>query len=233
LQLRLKPYNYYISYNPEFIAQGSIIVNQVEPDMVLIGQADEEAGKLIKNIYTHLTDFSSEPPSYEIMTPLEAEIVKISLNCFLTTKIAFANMIGDIAVRSKCNPDVILSAIGSDTRIGHKYLKYGFGYGGPCFPRDNKALNKYAEQVGIKALISQATDKSNHNHLHNQVLEYIVKNEKKDKPVEMDYITFNQRSTSIEESQQLQYALMLKRLGYKIKVKDSRPEVLKQIKGIL
>lgn len=74
-------------------------------------------------------------------------------------------MIGDIANSTPgANAGDILRAIGDDSRIGGKYLNYGYGYGGPCFPRDNRALGHYAASIGIEPLIPRATDKSNQHH---------------------------------------------------------------------
>jgi len=146
LQEKLKDYNYYVSYNPEFIAQGTIIKDQVNCDNVLIGEVDEYAGDIIEAIYNEMCESN---PVINKMTPTEAELTKLSVNCFLTTKISYANMIGDIAERIDCDPNVILSAIGTDSRIGSKYIKPGFGFGGPCFPRDNRALAKCGEERAI------------------------------------------------------------------------------------
>lgn len=230
LQEKLKEYNYYVSYNPEFIAQGTIIKDQINCDMVLIGEADKYAGELISNIYNQIVKSN---PIYSRMSRTEAELTKLSVNCFLTTKISYANMIGDIATRLSCDANKILEAIGKDSRIGGKYLKPGFGFGGPCFPRDNRALAKCAEEVGIDALISKATDEMNHKHLQYQVEEFVSNNPDKNKTVEFDYITYKKESTLIEESQQLKFALKLKELGYKIKILDQRIEVLNQTKNIL
>ena len=77
------------------------------------------------------------------------------MNCYITTKIAFANMIGDLAIKVGAEPEKILAAIGSDSRIGNKYFKYGYGFGGPCFPRDNKAFGIFASDSGLPSLISK------------------------------------------------------------------------------
>ena len=89
----LKDYNYNVSYNPEFIAQGSIMKDQSNPDMILIGEASAKSGDIIQEIHQNL---AKNEPKYHRMTRTEAEITKLSLNCFLTTKIAYTNMIGDI-----------------------------------------------------------------------------------------------------------------------------------------
>lgn len=225
LQAKLENFNYQVSYNPEFIAQGTIIHDQLYADTVLIGEADKLAGDTIEAIYKKLC-FSN--PVLNRMSPLEAELAKISVNCFLTTKISFANMVGDIAVRMGANPDVILSAIGSDGRIGGKYLRYGFGFGGPCFPRDNRALAKCAEDIGVEAVISKATDEMNAKHLDYQIQEFVKNNPDRNKIVELEHITYKKESVLTEESQQLKFALALKKLGYNIKILDSRQSINEQ-----
>lgn len=142
-------------------------------------------------------------------------------------------MIGDIALRYGANPEIILKAIGTDSRIGSKYLNYGFGFGGPCFPRDNRALAKCAEEVGVDAVISKATDESNKKHLEYQIDFFEKNNKDKNKSVEIDFVTYKKESVSVEESQQLKFALGLQEKGYKIKINDERPEVIESIKNLI
>jgi nucleotide sugar dehydrogenase len=230
LQAKLKDYNYKVSYNPEFIAQGTVIHDQTHCDNVLIGEADEYAGKLIEYIYSRMCE---SDPVVNRMNRTEAELTKLSVNCYLTTKISYANMVGDIAGRLGCNANKILTAIGTDSRIGNKYLKPGFGFGGPCFPRDNRALAKCGEELGIDAVISKATDEMNEKHLQYQIEDFVKNNPDKDQVVDIDYVTYKKESTMLEESQQLKYAVKLKELGYKIQLLDNRLEVLNQLKNIL
>ena len=225
LHAELKELNYHVSYNPEFIAQGTIIRDQVYCDNVLIGGADQYAEDKIAKIHK---SFALSNPIINKMSRTEAEITKIASNCFLTTKISFANMIGDIAKGYNCSGEKILDAIGTDSRIGTKYLKPGFGFGGPCFPRDNRALAKCGEEVGVRAEISIATDKMNKLHLEYQI-DHIVKNISPDEVIEMDYLTYKKESTSLEESQQLEFAKILTKKGYKIKINDDRKEVINEI----
>jgi nucleotide sugar dehydrogenase len=230
LQEKLKEYNYYISYNPEFIAQGTIIHDQLNCDNVLIGKADEYAGDLIQNIYEKMVEST---PLYNKMSRTEAELTKLSVNCFLTTKISYANMVGDIANRLGCDANKVLGAIGTDSRIGNKYLKPGFGFGGPCFPRDNRALAKCGEEVGIDAVISKATDEMNEKHLQYQIEDFIKNNPDKSKTIEIDFVTYKKESTLLEESQQLKFALALKELGYNINILDQREEVINQLNKLI
>lgn len=169
-------------------------------------------------------------PIIKKMSRTESEICKLSINCFLTTKISFANMIGDVCERMSCNPDLVLSAVGSDSRINNKYLKYGFGFGGPCFPRDNRALSKCAEEVGINAVISKSTDLMNELHLNYQLENFKNKNSDKSSTVILDYVTYKRESISLEESQQLKFYIGLKEMGYNVEILDDRPEVINELK---
>lgn len=226
---KLNPLNYTVSYNPEFIAQGTIIKDQQTASQVLIGTFDNNAAEVIKDIYT---SFMSVVPIFNIMSPTEAEITKLSINCFLTTKISFANMIGDISTEYGCNPDVILNAIGTDERIGNKYLKYGFGFGGPCFPRDNRALISCANDVGINATISKATDEMNDLHFEYQ-LKKIIDTHDINEPIIFNFLTYKKDSILLEESQYLRLALELKKRGFIVINNDIRSEVLNQLKNII
>ncbi len=155
-----------LSYNPEFIAQGNIVEGFRNPDMVLIGEGSKEAGDRLEEIYKSIVVYdptSAHPLNSEFdvcrVSPESAEIVKLGVNCFVTTKVSFANMIGDICQRTPgADAQEVCAAIGCDSRVGAKYLKPGYGFGGPCFPRDNRALGAYAQSVGIDPMIPTATD---------------------------------------------------------------------------
>ena len=225
-QARLEPYNYEVSYNPEFIAQGTILRDQRAPDMVLIGQSSSEAGDRIQQHYEDMTDSS---PTFCRMTRTEAEITKISLNCFLTTEISFANMIGDICVRAGADPDTVLGAVAADSRVSPKNLGFGHGYGGPCFPRDNRALAHYARTVGVEALISEASDQMNDAHARHLFEDHLRRHPDKTEPVRFDSVTYKPESTMLVESQQLRLAEMLARAGYRVVISE-RASVIRELK---
>ena len=230
IQKRLAIFNIQVAYNPEFIAQGEILKGLEQSDIVLIGTEHQSLSNDLISLYQKL---QTTPVNPWVMSNKAAEITKIGINCFLTTKISYANMVGDIANRLGCDAFKVLEAIGTDSRIGNKYLKPGFGFGGPCFPRDNRALAKCGEEVGVDAVISKATDKMNEKHLQYQIEDFVKSNPDMSKTVKIDFITYKKDSILIEESQQLKFALKLKELGYKIKILDQRKEVLTQIKDIL
>ena len=229
LQQRLHEYNYTVSYNPEFIAQGSIIHDQMYPDQVLIGEANTEVGDALQAVYQ--TMCRSNPHMCR-MDVLSAEICKIATNCFLTTKISFANSIGDLAVQAGASPDKILQAIGADSRIGAKYLNYGYGFGGPCFPRDNRALNVFARQQGYEMKIGEATDAVNQQHLEFQFNQLMQQNLPE---YVFEEVTYKPGTVILEESQKLALAVKLARAGKVVVIHEKQlvMDALKQTYGNL
>ncbi len=214
---KLLPLNYKTSFNPEWVAQGTIIKDQSKPDLIVIGEHDSKEGKKIEKIYKKMCINS---PQVFKMNSLSAEITKVSLNCFLTTKITFANMIGDLSQRVGADYKKILKAIGTDSRIGNKYFSYGFGYGGPCFPRDNRAIIKYLKSNHINPLLPIATQSYNKKHLQYQIMNFKKKNKKLSKKIKISGVTYKSGVDIIEESQQLQFAVRLADKGYKVIIED-------------
>jgi UDPglucose 6-dehydrogenase len=148
-----------LCYNPEFIALGTVVRDMLNPDMLLIGESDEKAGDALEHIYIRSCD---NTPVVRRMNFVNAELAKIAVNTFVTTKISYANMIADICDRLPgADAEVVTRAIGCDTRIGQKYLRGAIGYGGPCFPRDNVAFAALARQLGARAELAEATDSIN------------------------------------------------------------------------
>lgn len=217
-----------VIYNPEFIAQGDIINGLKSADMVLIGTTSPLAQEAVKNVYYRIMDKVSV---FNVMTPTAAEITKISINCFLTMKIAYANMIGDIVISSGIEDEVktVLSAIGSDSRIGTKYLGYGFGYGGPCLVRDNKALNIHARTIKTNSNLCGATDFANDTHNIHQIEHYIKKNPDKNVPFVFSQLAYKKGTDILTESQQYRLCKDLLMAGYQVDIRES-PSVIEQVK---
>src|SRR5438105_6485617 len=148
-----------VCYNPEFIALGDVINGLLEPDLVLIGESDPKSGAALEQLYKK---YNRNSPRIARMSIVSAEFTKISVNSYITMKISFTNQLRMIAEQfQKANIHAILEAIGSDSRIGPKYLRAGLSYGGPCFPRDNRLLACAARQVGLEAPLAEATDRVN------------------------------------------------------------------------
>lgn len=146
-------------YNPEFIALGNVIRGLLEPDLVLIGESDKRSGDLLSELYGR---YNTNRPTIARMSVTSAELAKISLNSYITMKISFTNQLRMIA-EQYADTDIhqILDAIGSDSRIGKKYLRAGLSYGGPCFPRDNRLVSYAARQAGLGAALADASDAVN------------------------------------------------------------------------
>ena len=220
-QRRLSEEGVDVYYNPEFIAQGSIVKDLINADMVLIGGEGKHQDELVK-IYYGIQGPKKEP-SIHFMSTKAAELTKIAVNCFLTTKISYANMLGQVLSKSNLDGeiDTVLNAIGSDTRIGNKYMRFGFGFGGPCFPRDNRAFASYATQVGVEHNIGTTTD--NFNDAHAAFLkEWAIKKNVRGLPFLFDYVSYKPDTDILEESQQYRLCLDLLDAGYKVYCLDDK-----------
>ncbi len=148
-----------LCYSPEFIALGTVIRDFYYPDFLLIGESDKKAGDILQDVYKGLCKNS---PAVARMNFINAEITKIALNTFITTKISYANMLARLCERlPEADVNVVTSALGLDSRIGSKYLKGAVSYGGPCFPRDNRAFASLATRVGAFSDLAETTDRFN------------------------------------------------------------------------
>lgn len=213
VQERLEEYGVNVCYNPEFIAQGEIINGLVNSDFVLIGTSTpNEIRDLTEVYYTIMND----EPVFKIMSNTAAEITKIAVNCYLTTKISFANMIGEICHNTGIGDEVdtVLSAIGTDKRIGNRYLKYGFGFGGPCLPRDNRALGAHAEKVGLEVNLPLSIDKFNFEHHKYLVNKLVTEYPDRNTTFVFDSVSYKKGVDILEDSQQLTLLLTLLSEGY-------------------
>jgi len=230
IQDKLRMFNIQVAYNPEFIAQGEIVKGLEQSDIVLIGTEYPELGNMLVKIYEKI---QTTPVNAHIMSSKAAEVTKIGINCFLTTKISYANMMGDILMKAGLNAeiDTVLSAIGGDTRVGKKYMKYGFGFGGPCLPRDNRALGYYAKNLGMELNLPLTVDDFNKEHAAFLKDHYISLNPNKETPFVMNYVTYKRGTDILEESQQFKLCLDLLEEGYYVNVIEIDP-VIKQLSDL-
>jgi nucleotide sugar dehydrogenase len=217
VQQRLNMFNVQVAYNPEFIAQGEIVKGLEQSDIVLIGTEYTELGNDLIDVYKKI---QTTTVNAYVMSPKAAELTKIGINCFLTTKISYANMMGDIMIKSGLESEIsmVLSAIGGDTRVGKKYINYGFGFGGPCLPRDNRALGHYAKNLGMELNLPLTVDNFNKEHSNFLKEYYIEKNPDRTVPFVMKYITYKKGTDITEESQQFQLCIDLLDEGYSVNV---------------
>src|SRR2546430_719705 len=135
-----------LCYSPEFIALGTVIRDFYYPDFLLIGESDLRAGDLLSDVYARTCKNS---PTIARMNFINAEITKLAVNTYITTKISYANMLARLCEKlPEADVSVVTYALGLDSRIGSKYLKGAVSYGGPCFPRDNRAFAALAARGG-------------------------------------------------------------------------------------
>lgn len=148
-----------LCYSPSFAALGSAIDDLLSPDFALIGESDAHAGDVLASIYARMYD-----PSVRIVRTglVNAEIAKLAVNSLLTTKITVANTLARVCERLPgADVDEVTAAVGLDSRIGTKFLKGAISYGGPCFPRDNRAFTALTRSIGVDAQLAEATDRDN------------------------------------------------------------------------
>jgi UDPglucose 6-dehydrogenase len=136
------PDNFAVVSNPEFLREGVAVRDFLEPDRVVIGTSFDKAEAIMRELYAPLTD---EQHPLLIMDEYSAELSKYASNAFLATKISFINEIANMADRLGANAEAVARAMGTDPRIGSRFLQAGIGYGGSCFPKDVQALAKTAE----------------------------------------------------------------------------------------
>ena len=206
-----------LCYNPEFIALGSVVNNMLEPDFLLIGESDERAGGTVAAVYE--TVCPNHPPAKR-MNFINAELAKISVNTFVTTKISYANMLADLCDRLPgADVDVVADAVGSDSRIGRKYLRGAVGYGGPCFPRDNIAFAALAERIGARADLARATDAINRYQI-DRLAAAVTSRVSRGARVAVLGMSYKPDTVVIEESQGVMLAQRLHGDGYRVTIHD-------------
>jgi UDPglucose 6-dehydrogenase len=202
-----------LCYSPEFIALGSVVRDMLTPDMILIGESDAKAGDVLQRIYEKSCD---NTPAVRRMNFVNAELTKIAVNTYVTTKISYANMLADICDRIPgADVDVVTHAIGSDSRIGAKYLRGTIGYGGPCFPRDNVAFAALARSIGARAELAEATDTLNQYQVE-RVLGAIQARYSGSGPVGVLGLAYKPDTSVVERSQGLEVLDRLAEEGHEV-----------------
>lgn len=166
------PRDFGLCYNPEFIALGNVVEDLQHPDFILIGESDAASGEKLAAFYHEICPW--RPVAR--MSWESAEVCKIGLNGFVTTKISYANMISEICERlPHAAATDTLHAMGLDHRIGNCYLKPGTAFGGPCFPRDSRALAALCQTLGVGDQMPLATQAVNDRQT-DRILEIIRAN---------------------------------------------------------
>lgn len=153
---------FFFCYAPALVALGTVLDGFLSPDFAFVGETEPEGGALLTAVLSHL--LTQGTPIYR-MSAESVEIAKIGLNNFLTLKISFSNLIGQLCQASPgARASDVLGAIGADSRVGTRFLGAGMGYGGPCLPRDTAALAQALETVDLDPRLPQAAAHINTAH---------------------------------------------------------------------
>jgi UDPglucose 6-dehydrogenase len=212
-----------LCYSPEFIALGSVVRDMLHPDMVLIGESDPRAGDAVERLYRGVCE--NDPP-FRRMSLVNAELTKIAVNTFVTMKISYANTLADLCERlPNADVDVVTGALGLDTRIGSKYLRGALPYGGPCFPRDNKAFATLARDLSTQAPLAEATDEVNVGQI-DRLARTVESRLGVGDSVGILGLAYKPGTSVVEESPGIGLARLLAEAGREIYVYDPNPAAL-------
>lgn len=202
-------------YSPSLIAVGDILNNLEHPDFLFLGAYDERSRKEVADMFAHAY---SAPQAVEHMSVESAELAKIALNSFVTMKISFANSLAALAAKiPNADVDEITDAIGKDSRIGKRFLRGGLGFGGPCFPRDNRAFFAMAKRRNFTAHLARATDVLN-DAVGKVTGDLLEAHARKYKPGAVGFlgVSYKPKTTHAEDSQALVLAQRLLHKKFRI-----------------
>lgn len=214
--------------NPEFLREGVAVEDFMKPNRVVIGTSSEKARKLLGELYAPFVR-QGNPIIY--MDERSAELTKYAANSFLATKISFMNEIAQLCERLGADVDMVRKGIGSDDRIGKRFLFSGIGYGGSCFPKDVQALSKSAQQASYDFKILGAVMEVNENqkvHLLPKLISYF-KGDINGKKIALWGLAFKPNTDDIREAPALKIIEELIAKGAIIVAYD--PEAMENVKN--
>jgi UDPglucose 6-dehydrogenase len=216
--------------NPEFLREGVAVEDFMKPDRVVIGTTSEKAQKMMEKLYAPLVR-QGNPIIF--MDERSAEMTKYAANSFLALKITFMNEIANLCEKVGANVDDIRRGIGTDSRIGKRFLFAGIGYGGSCFPKDVQALAKTSSDYGydfrtLKSVMAVNDDQK--KKLIPVVTEYFDGN-LKDKTIAVWGLAFKPYTDDIREAPALENIKALVAAGAKVTVYD--PEAMDNVKRLI
>ena len=206
-----------LCYNPEFIALGSVIKDFLNPDFYLLGQFDKRSGDLLELVHNKVSENSAP---IQRMNLENAELSKIAVNSFVTMKISYANTLAELCEKIPGGDiDEVSDALGMDSRIGRKYLTGGFGFGGPCFPRDNVALAFIGSSLDADCSLLETNDKYN-RYLSARQAEKMEKFIPEGASIAVLGLSYKPNTHVIEESPGIYLCEELAKRGYRVFAHD-------------
>ena len=216
--------------NPEFLREGVAVDDFMKPDRVVIGASTDRAAKVMGELYAPFVR-SGNPIIY--MDVRSAELTKYAANSFLATKISFMNEIAQLCERLGADVDMVRRGVGSDDRIGKRFLFPGIGYGGSCFPKDVQALVKSSTEVQYDFQILNAVMDVNEKqklHLLPKILRYF-KNDLKGKKFALWGLAFKPNTDDIREAPALYIIDALVEAGASVSAYD--PEAINNVRNLI
>ena len=198
--------------NPEFLREGEAIRDFKYPDRIVIGSNSSSIFKTMKNLYSPLINKGSK---FFTTNRRGAELIKYAANAFLATKITYINEIANLCEKINVNVEDVSLGIGSDLRIGSRFLRAGPSYGGSCFPKDTKGLISIGEKEKVDLSIVKSVVKSNENRkkLILNKISKILKNKIKNKKVSILGVTFKPNTDDMRDSMSLKIIPYLVKKG--------------------
>jgi UDPglucose 6-dehydrogenase len=209
--------------NPEFLREGEAIRDFRYPDRIVIGSNNKNEYKIMKKLYSPLINKGA---NFFTTTRRGAELIKYAANAFLATKITFINEIANMCEKSGINIEDIALGIGSDTRIGSRFLRAGPPYGGSCFPKDTKGLVSAAEKYKTNLSIVKSVIKSNHERVNLLIkrVHKILGNNFNGKKIGILGVTFKPNTDDMRDSMSLKMIPYLCKKGANVSYYDPSGE---------
>ena len=208
-----------VASNPEFLKEGAAIKDFMTPDRVVVGTESEQAKKVMSRLYKPFM-LSGERMIFTDIP--SAEMIKYAANSMLATRISFMNDIANLCELVGADVNMVRKGIGSDSRIGKKFLYPGCGYGGSCFPKDVKALIKTAEKSGYRMQVLKAVEEVNEKQkeiLYRKLMRHFD-NDLEGKTIAMWGLAFKPETDDMREAPALVLIDKLKEAGAIVKVYD-------------
>ncbi|AMB59589.1 UDP-glucose dehydrogenase family protein [Microterricola viridarii] len=219
-----------LAWNPEFLREGFAVKDTIEPDRLVYGVADERAASVLDEVYA--TALGTGTPRI-ITDYATAELVKVSANAFLATKISFINAMAEIAEVTGADVGQLADALGHDARIGRRFLNAGVGFGGGCLPKDIRAFTARAEELGRGESVAFLKEVDSINMRQRQrVVDLAVEalgGSVNHKRVAVLGVTFKPESDDVRDSPALDVAVQLKGLGAQVIATD--PQGIENARG--
>ena len=219
-----------VASNPEFLKEGAAVEDFLKPDRIILGVESDRSVKILNKLY-HPFLLNGHPIIF--MDIASAELTKYAANCMLATKISFMNDLANLCDVVGADINAVRKGIGSDPRIGNKFIYPGIGFGGSCFPKDVKALIKTGKDYGYTLELVQAVENVN-NRQKDMLLKKILKhfnNNLRDKVFGILGLSFKPNTDDVRESPSLKIIEQLLQHGAKLKAYD--PVAMKEAEKIL